>query len=51
MSALAQTALAALPPGLVWQADRLAQSTEAGIATGFAALDAQLPGAAGPVMR
>ncbi|QTQ34251.1 translesion DNA synthesis-associated protein ImuA [Aromatoleum petrolei] len=48
MAALAQTTLAALPSGLVWQADRLAQSAEAGIATGFAALDAQLPGGGWP---
>ncbi|AYH44383.1 translesion DNA synthesis-associated protein ImuA [Azoarcus sp. DN11] len=48
MSALAQATLAALPPGLVWQADRLAQPAEAGIATGFAALDAQLPGGGWP---
>lgn len=48
MSALARSALAALPPGLVWQADRLAQSAAPGLATGFAALDAQLPGGGWP---
>lgn len=48
MSAAAQATLAALPPGLVWQADRLAHPTEAGMATGFAALDALLPGGGWP---
>lgn len=48
MSATARATLAALPPGLVWQADRLAQPAGAGIATGFPALDAQLPGGGWP---
>ncbi|THF58060.1 translesion DNA synthesis-associated protein ImuA [Pseudothauera rhizosphaerae] len=41
-------ALAALPPCLVWQADRLAGSAAAGLPTGFAELDAQLPGGGWP---
>lgn len=41
-------ALAALPPGLVWQADRLAGSAAPGLSTGFAVLDAQLPGGGWP---
>ncbi len=48
MSASALATLAALPPGLVWQADRLARPAEAGMPTGFAALDAQLPGGGWP---
>ncbi|MCK0507608.1 translesion DNA synthesis-associated protein ImuA [Aromatoleum anaerobium] len=40
--------LAGLPPGLVWPADRLARPAEAGVPTGFAALDAQLPGGGWP---
>lgn len=41
-------ALATLPPGLVWQADRLAGSAAPGLPTGFAALDSQLPGGGWP---
>jgi len=48
MSATALATLATLPPGLVWQADRLARPAEAGVPTGFAALDAQLPGGGWP---
>jgi protein ImuA len=44
----ASAMLAALPPGLVWQADRLARPGETGLPTGFAALDAQLPGGGWP---
>ncbi|AUL99945.1 SOS cell division inhibitor SulA [Rhodocyclaceae bacterium] len=40
--------LAALPPGLVWQANCLARSAVPGLPTGFAALDAQLPGGGWP---
>lgn len=48
MSASALATLAALPPGLVWQAHRLVRPAEAGMPTGFAALDAQLPGGGWP---
>lgn len=48
MSAAALATLAALPPGLVWQADRLARPADAGMPTGFAALDVQLPGGGWP---
>lgn len=41
-------ALAGLPPGLVWQADRLSAGSTPGLPTGFAALDAQLPGGGWP---
>lgn len=44
----ASAMLAALPPGLVWQADRLARSAAAGLPSGFAALDAELPGGGWP---
>lgn len=40
--------LAALPPGLVWPAGRLARPADAGLPTGFAALDAELPGGGWP---
>jgi hypothetical protein len=49
LSALsARLDLAALPPGLVWQADRMAHGAAPGLPTGFAALDAQLPGGGWP---
>jgi cell division inhibitor SulA/protein ImuA len=48
MSATALATLGLLPPGLVWQADRLARTPGAGMPTGFAALDAQLPGGGWP---
>jgi cell division inhibitor SulA/protein ImuA len=37
-----------LPPGLVWQADRIARPSAEALPTGFAALDAQLPGGGWP---
>ncbi|KON81544.1 translesion DNA synthesis-associated protein ImuA [Azoarcus sp. PA01] len=48
MSTSPLATLARLPPGLVWPADRLARPAEAGVPTGFAALDAQLPGGGWP---
>ena len=44
----AAAVLATLPPGLVWHADRLARAVAAGVPTGFAALDAELPGGGWP---
>ncbi|AUN94835.1 translesion DNA synthesis-associated protein ImuA [Pseudazoarcus pumilus] len=44
----ASPALAALPPGLVWRADRLARDVTPGEPTGFKALDDELPGAGWP---
>lgn len=41
-------ALAELPAGLVWRADRLSHATERGFGTGFAELDAELPGGGWP---
>lgn len=40
--------LAGLPAGSVWQASRLAQAGGAVLPTGFAALDAELPGGGWP---
>ncbi|MCK0510032.1 translesion DNA synthesis-associated protein ImuA [Aromatoleum buckelii] len=48
MSTSPLATLAGLPPGLLWPADRLARPAEAGVPTGFAALDAQLPGGGWP---
>jgi len=42
------TALATLPPGLVWQARQLAQQQGPVLPTGHAALDAELPGGGWP---
>ncbi|MDX5444974.1 MAG: translesion DNA synthesis-associated protein ImuA [Zoogloeaceae bacterium] len=41
-------ALHALPAGLVWTGEQFSRPAEAGLATGFAALDAQLPGGGWP---
>lgn len=46
--ALAAVSLDALPPELVWRADRIAHSTTPVEPTGFAALDAELPGGGWP---
>lgn len=43
-----ERALAGLPPGLVWQASRLAQQQGPVLGTGFAELDAELPGGGWP---
>jgi cell division inhibitor SulA/protein ImuA len=45
---MSAAALTALPPGLVWRADQLARPAAEGIPTGFAALDAELPGGGWP---
>jgi len=45
---MSAAALATLPAGLVWRADQLARPAADGIPTGFAALDAELPGGGWP---
>lgn len=48
MTAAASASLAALPAHLVWRGGSLAASAERGWPTGFAALDAELPGGGWP---
>ncbi|MBI1907432.1 MAG: translesion DNA synthesis-associated protein ImuA [Rhodocyclales bacterium] len=48
MNAAMPTPLADLPPGLVWRADSFAHVTEKTWPTGYAALDAELPGGGWP---
>lgn len=48
MNAAMPTPLADLPPGLVWRADSLARVAEKTWPTGYAALDAELPGGGWP---